>query len=396
MQASVHSRLVFGGVAFAMISLFTACSERLVFPDWTIPVPEDTRVVEYADATEQQRSGNHIDVVDDLVIAARPGDDNYAFYTPSDVHTDSAGNIYVLDGGNVRVQVFDAGGEYLRTLGQSGSGPGEFHGNQGGFITVLSIVAGDRLVAYDMSQARISVWGSDGRHEGDHVVPELRFGPLLAGLDDGSFVAVTTERDDERSLSAVIRISGVGERATRYVGLPRPDNLRVGDIAIVNPSGRPVFAADHDGSVYASAGNQYQILAFGADGAARWALRVAHQPARFTDDDRQRILERLRERTPELDAGDTSWPSHLAAISRLAVDGHGHLYVFGAEPPFGPTPAEEGVDVYARGGERLFTGTMPPIRWTDANGDFVYAVRTNPRTEEREIVRSRLVEPFSR
>ena len=68
--------------------------------------------------------------------------------------------------------------------------------------------------------------------------------------------------------------------------------------------------------------------------------------------------------------------------------------MFGFAPPLSPTPETIDVDVYGSDGVRLFTGTMPPIRWTDAAADFVYALRTNEETNEQEPVRYRLVEPF--
>ncbi len=42
------------------------------------------------------------------------------------VAVDQEGNMYVSDGGNARVVVFDAAGRLVRTFGQKGSGPGEF------------------------------------------------------------------------------------------------------------------------------------------------------------------------------------------------------------------------------------------------------------------------------
>jgi hypothetical protein len=53
-------------------------------------------------------------------------DENYLFYRLRGIQVDIDGNIYVLDSGNYRLQVFDKSGKYLRTIGKKGQGPGEF------------------------------------------------------------------------------------------------------------------------------------------------------------------------------------------------------------------------------------------------------------------------------
>jgi hypothetical protein len=55
---------------------------------------------------------------------------------------------------------------------------------------------------------------------------------------------------------------------------------------------------------------------------------------------------------------------------------------------------ERPVDVYSPAGERLFSGMMAITRWNAARDQFVYAVGTDPVTEEYQVIRYRLVEPF--
>ena len=53
-----------------LLTLFAAaaCSEPLEFADWTIPVPEGTRVIEYAPVGMEERGPEAIRLVEDLVI----------------------------------------------------------------------------------------------------------------------------------------------------------------------------------------------------------------------------------------------------------------------------------------------------------------------------------------
>src|SRR4030095_1357022 len=53
------------------------------------------------------------------------------FNTPTGLAIDAEGNLYVVDGGNDRIQVFDPDGKFINMWGTSGSGPGEFNFRRG-------------------------------------------------------------------------------------------------------------------------------------------------------------------------------------------------------------------------------------------------------------------------
>jgi outer membrane protein assembly factor BamB len=371
----------------------TAFPEPLQFADWTIPVAEGTRIVEYPAPSIAEREGKRIELAEDLVIEARGDDTNYLFYRPTDIEADAEGRIYVADSGNTRVQVFDAGGEYLRTLGRQGQGPGEFGGGPLGQRLGL-IVAGDRIVVNDPSQRKIAVFASSGAHIADHSISAS----LLVGLADGSFLSQVSEfEDDGTRYQNLVRFSAEGAQIRTYISLSAPSQ-RVGNfVGIPGVTASPSFAAAREGEMYATGGDEYQVFALDTSGAARWALRVARERQAFTDEHEDRVVSWVRGVSPEdatATATGTVWPSHLPALSHLAIDGHGHLYVFPFEFRFGEIGEQREVDVYSPDGERLFPGYMDRTPWSDADGDFVYALRTNEETGEQEPVRYRLIEPF--
>jgi 6-bladed beta-propeller len=85
-------------------------------------------------------------------------DENLAFDSPRDMAVDGAGNIYILDSGNQRIQVFGPDGTYVRTIGRRGQGPGEFS-------SLDSIVMDHegRLYVLDDRQKRIQIFTTDGQ-----------------------------------------------------------------------------------------------------------------------------------------------------------------------------------------------------------------------------------------
>jgi len=85
-------------------------------------------------------------------------DPELAFNQIYDVVLDSAGNIYVLETGNNRIQKLDAQGKFLQTIGRQGQGPGDF---QSAFS--LDIDPRDILYVADARNQRIQMMEADGR-----------------------------------------------------------------------------------------------------------------------------------------------------------------------------------------------------------------------------------------
>jgi DNA-binding beta-propeller fold protein YncE len=81
------------------------------------------------------------------------------FNRPTDVAWDSAGNIFVADGyGNSRVAKFDKDGNFIKSWGQRGSAPGEFH-----LLHSLAIDASGNIYVGDRENKRIQIFDGDGK-----------------------------------------------------------------------------------------------------------------------------------------------------------------------------------------------------------------------------------------
>jgi hypothetical protein len=72
---------------------------------------------------------------------------------------DRRDNMYLLDGQNLRVIVFDATGKYLRQFGKKGGGPGEFQAPIG-----LDIAADGNVVVSDLGNRAFVVFTPAGEH----------------------------------------------------------------------------------------------------------------------------------------------------------------------------------------------------------------------------------------
>ena len=75
--------------------------------------------------------------------------------SPDGVAMDQAGRIYVIQRRPHAIKVFDANGEFLRSIGREGEGPGEF---TVGYIGV----SGDTIALQDPGTSRFTVFRADG------------------------------------------------------------------------------------------------------------------------------------------------------------------------------------------------------------------------------------------
>lgn len=365
-------------------------------------MPQGTPVIEYRYVPDGERT-DVLRLERDLVLTEAFG---RPFYDPAGIAVADDGRIFVLDRGNYRVVAFDASGEALVEFGRQGEGPGELNTPENIAEVRDSVVINDRM------GSKLSVYSVDGEHLGDHRLEDRWHADAMLGFGDDLLVvrdaAPRYVQDSEMvpGQLSIGRYSISGDELATMIAVPYVLRAYWGHGPMYGSA--PLRAAyvsgavGPDGAGYFSNGDEYQVLAVGVDGGARFALRTNYVPEPIDQERRRqaatKVIEDFSQFVPDLEEDDFVWPDRHPAIDRLAVDGSGNLYVFPLifrwlapePPPAGPFA----VDIYSPSGERLFAGKMPIWRWDAARGDRLYAVETDPETEESVVVRYRVVADF--
>ena len=177
------------------------------------------------------------------------------------VAVDQEGNMYVSDGGNARVVVFDAEGRLVRTFGQKGSGPGEFD-----ILSKVKIGEDDRVYTLDAKLRRVSIFSRDGRFLQSFKFKEHALG--MEAKDADHVFLITWDFRPQASLVAVDKTTG--ERTGDLVA-PQPTSQQV---LMTGNGGNIVRIAD---GVYYAFSYPYRIERFDNSGALQRVITRKHE-----------------------------------------------------------------------------------------------------------------------
>jgi sugar lactone lactonase YvrE len=147
-------------IIVVLLVLFTLvfCSKETEYPQ-QVEIVEGVKVITNPD---YPRDGVfQLDLEEDLSIGVEEGDAKYMLNEPQDVQVTEDGTIYVVDWGDTCIKVYDTEGQYLRTIGREGVGPGEFS-----TPVYMDISADGKIFLMDGRNQRVVVLDTDGNYLG--------------------------------------------------------------------------------------------------------------------------------------------------------------------------------------------------------------------------------------
>jgi len=178
------------------------------------------------------------------------------------VAVDSAGNVYVTDLGNHRIEKFTSGGSFIMSWGSNGTGNGQFSGPEG-IATDASdnIYVADtgnhRIQKFNTSGAFITKWGTNGAGDGQFNTP---LGVATDGVGD-VYVADTGNNRIQKFSPTGTFITSCGTSGTGNGEFSGPQDV----------------GADSAGNYYVADLGNDRVQKFGPGGAAPVADAGADQ-----------------------------------------------------------------------------------------------------------------------
>jgi hypothetical protein len=336
---------------------------------------------------EEQRMGN--------------GDEPNSFGVVGSIAVAASGNIFVVDLKPLQIKLFSPAGAFIRAVGRTGDGPGEYRHVDG----LLPMPDGN-VMAIGRASGRVVVFTGDGLHVRTTPTTFISFGGGDWGgtlLADGSLldpISVrppnwqSTTRDVPRALQRILP-NGTRGDTVRFPACRQ--QTPPGDIVVQIPQGRgymqtrvpflpfsqTVFASD--GTAWCTPTDVYSVFHFrvGAPDTLH-AIRL-NVPAPAIPDSGQQRLRALLSRATNI--ADITVPTKQPVIADIRVDAANRLWVRRTDTPI-DAPS---FDLYDPQGKSLGIVTTT-LRWHRIPlgvGEHAYGVVTGD-DDVQYVVRARL------
>jgi hypothetical protein len=228
-------------------------------------------------------------VEQDMVIGTAEGDPDYQFGQIAGLDIGEDGRVYVTDQQAQQIRVFSPEGQFVATLGNPGSGPGELSPAAG----QVFVLPGDTVLVPDMGLQRLSRYSPAG--EALETTPL----PLAEGIPvkwmkapDNSLIQQTMVmqlpgQQDVDQKNLLLRRNTSGEVLDTVMEMPIGGTVSFagGQPSFKIFESEPMWTVGPDGRLYFGINSAYRIEVYSPDGELNRIVRKPQERTTITESD---------------------------------------------------------------------------------------------------------------
>jgi hypothetical protein len=152
-------------IIIVLLGFLSFCSKETAQPDYPVVI-ETVEGIKTFTNPEYPRDGRFdLLLTEDFSVGEGLGDEPGVLNQPRDLKVDQNGSLFVLDGGDITIKVYDAEGRFSHSIGKAGQGPGEF----GRFI-YFDISLEGRVFVMDGMNRRVNQFEKNGMFISDFSI----------------------------------------------------------------------------------------------------------------------------------------------------------------------------------------------------------------------------------
>jgi hypothetical protein len=346
--------------------------------------------------------GDEWTVSEEVRIGTVAGEPEYQFGLLAFVEVADDGTMYAMDIQAQEVRAYDADGNYIRTIGGPGAGPGEI--GQGAIFVFDDGHGG--LIVPDLGNQRVNRYGADGEPMGSFPIALQAGVPTRWGMDNSGRLIAQLRGLNVPGMAAldegdpIVAYDTTGAVVDTLALLPKGQTLAgmtEERLSMMLFAPEPLWDLDQTGSIYYALNDQYRILVNDPDGTLTRIITRDVEKKPVEESDKNAILSGMREQYAQFGIppaqieqimGAVGFAPTYPAFGQLFLGPAETLWVQrirsardmaeGAEEGFEFDPQDIGSpewEVFDADGRYLGVVTLPE-RFTPVNvkGDLLYGV----------------------
>lgn len=330
---------------FSALILLVSCQKQK--SEWKGTIEEVDGVTVVTNPKEPMYGEDVFSLEEELSIGKAEGREEYLFYQVRGITVDEDERIYVLDSREAHIKVFRKTGDYLKTMGRKGQGPGEMQ-----LPVYIQITSKKEVMVHDTMAQRLSFFSLEGEYlrqkstaktriffipvkmdsQGNLIVSTVGAPPPIGGKElriyDPNLELLTIIAQEERGKRGIFDIG----KPSLYCAVSPGDNIIWGD------------------------SKEYVLQILNQEGDLIKKIIKEYNPVEITAEDKKKYEKQYAE--PVKRGMSLNFRAHFPAFSEISVDDEERIFVKTYEQVEGKEDLFY-FDVFESGGKYI---TMVPIQ----------------------------------
>ena len=275
-------------VLLSLIMLLTCKQQKA---EWEGTIEEVDGVMVVKNPKEPPFGEEPLSLAEELSIGEAEGRKEYMFSRVSDVEADDTGRIFVSDSKEANVKVFDQNGDYIRTIGRKGQGPGELQMPNDIYIDTKG-----RLYISDVWNERLSVFNRQGDFVGSSNFEEYSVGKIVGVNNQDEIILIMNKTSKESGRDFIVFDYLVNVYSPQFkfkkslysttIPIMQHFTKQGSRLALSIPFQKTLCCAmDSKGNAYLADSQEYKIQVFSPDGKLIRQIEKEHERRKVSKQD---------------------------------------------------------------------------------------------------------------
>jgi len=246
----------------------------------------------------------------ELSIGEAEGREEYMFELIGGIAVDQDENIYVSDWKTSEIKVFDKKGDYIRTFGRKGQGPGEFER-----ITNMQIINQDDLLVYDGNTKRLSYFSLDGHFKRSISMNKLSALHLAINSTSGVITSSYQLDPETAMISTAVNLFDSDLNLIKTLDKSKPTDVLTPFQPFL------VYKLKKNDDIVIGHNSKYELKVYNPQGKLIRIITKDYDPVRISADEKRERLEKLEQPL------NKDVPNFYPAFNRIIVDDKNRMLI---------------------------------------------------------------------